>query len=389
MLHRIRRVRVLKMAHSSERKNDLMNIAEIVDRLISVPIFFGSSLAARPVVLDLHAAARSKIGKPLVFDAFERLRNGIENSGSDSVLILTGFVVPPWLKAETDGPVGSASLARSLNLAWNLTPVIVTEPTWVSSMGELMKYSGFGLRRDYSKKKGKDEYRNAFVEPFTLEMEKAKKQADSLISRVSPAAVISIEKASPNSKGVYHSGVGVDISPLSAKADTLIDAAKENGIPTIGIGDAGNEIGMGCIEKQVREILPTGNDCGCPCHGGVASSVSTDSLIVAGTSNWGASALESLISFHFKSSELLHDGKMEEFLIAKSAELGYINPASGLAEAGVDAIPADIHGSLVNILNFIVKSRCVPSYYLKKYVEFTRDKERLARLIQEESKDRA
>ncbi len=74
---------------------------------------------------------------------------------------------------------------------------------------------------------------------------------------------------------------------------------------------------------------------------------------------------------------------MEEYLIRKSAELGFINPASGLAEAGVDAIPAEVHGSLVNILNFVVRSRYVPSYYLKKYVEYTKDKEKLARLVRE------
>ncbi len=372
------------MAHSTgdANENDLSNIAEIIDRLVTVPVFSGSSLAKKPVVLDLYAAARSKIGKPLVYHAFENLTRGIERSDSKSVLILTGFVVPPWLEPETDGPVGAASLARSINLAWDLTPVIVTEPAYVTRMGKLLEYAGLGLRQEYSTKKSEG-YRKAAVDGFTLDIEEAKNQAASLIERVSPAALISIEKASPNSKGVYHSGVGVDLSPLSAKVDALIEAAKSAGIPTIGIGDAGNEIGMGCIEKEVREILPTGNDCGCPCHGGVASSVSTDSLIVVGTSNWGASALEAMISFHFESPELLHDGKMEEYLIGKSAELGYINPASGLAEPGVDAIPADIHGSIVNILNFIVRSRYSPSYHVKKYVEFTKDKEKLARLIRE------
>jgi D-glutamate cyclase len=363
-------------------KNDLFNIAEIIDRLVSVPVFSGSSLAKKPVVLDLYAAARSKFGMPLVYHAFENLRKGIERSNSRSVIILTGFVVPPWLESETDGPVGAASLARSINLAWDITPVIVTEPVRVARMGELLKYAGLGLKQQYSSKKSQD-YRKTAVDGFTLEVKEAKSQAASLIEKVSPAALISIEKASPNSKGVYHSGVGVDLSPFSAKVDALIEAAEKAGIPTIGIGDAGNEIGMGCIEKEVRKILPTGNDCGCPCHGGVASSVSTDSLMVVGTSNWGASALEAMISFNFGTPELLHDGKMEEYLIAKSAELGYINPASGLAEAGVDAIPADIHGSIVNILNFIVRSRYTRSYYLKKYVEFTKDKEKLSRLVKE------
>jgi D-glutamate cyclase len=367
-------------------KADLINIAEIIDHLISVPVFSGSSLASRPVVLDLYSAARSKFGRPLSYDGFEKLSTGIEKSNSGSVMIVTGFIVPPWFEAETDGPVGAASLAMSLNLAWDLTPVVVIEPSCVSKMESLMKYAGLRVKKEYSKSKIP---RRGVVEGFTLNSNEAKNEADKLISKTSPSAIIFIEKASPNSKGVYHSGVGVDVSPLCAKVDALADAAREIGIPTIGIGDAGNEIGMGCIEDQVRKVLPTGNDCGCLCHGGVASSVSTDSLIVTGTSNWGASALEALISFHFKAPELLHVGKMEEYLIQKSAELGFINPASGLGEAQVDAIPAEVHASLVNILNFVAKSRYTPSYYMKKYREYTKDKEMLAKLAREKGYDQA
>jgi len=222
------------MAHSMDdaNKNDLSNIAEIIDRLVSVPVFSGSSLAKKPVVLDLYAAARSKFGVPLVYHAFDNLAKGIGRSNSKSVLILTGFVVPPWLEPETDGPVGAASLARSINLAWDVTPVIVTEPAHVARMGELLKYAGLGLKKEYFNNKNED-YRKAAVEGFTLDLEEAKNRADSLIERVSPAALISIEKASPNSKGVYHSGVGVDLSPFSAKVDALVEAAKKADVPTI------------------------------------------------------------------------------------------------------------------------------------------------------------
>jgi hypothetical protein len=369
------------MAAAATSSSDLINVAEIVDHLITLPIFSGSSLAKRPVVLELYSAARKKFGgKPLVYDAFEKLLGAVEKSNSKTVIITTGFVVPPWIEAETDGPVGASTLARSINLAWDLVPVVVTEPSSVPKMSSLMQFAGLRVK-EFSKVKNAP--RRSCVEGFTLDAETARREAEKLLARVSPAAVISIEKASPNSKGVFHSGVGVDVSSLSSKVDALIYHAREVGIPTIGVGDAGNEIGMGCIEMEVRELLPTGKDCGCPCHGGVASAVATDSLIVTGTSNWGGAALEALISFYLKSPELLHDGSMEEHLIQKAAELGYINPASGLAEPGVDAIPASVHRSVIKILNFVVKSRYLPSYYLKKYLEFTRDKEKLAKLVKD------
>ncbi len=107
------------MAAAASSSSDLINVAEIVDHLITLPVFSGSSLAKTPVVLELYSAARKKFGgKPLVYDAFEKLLGAVEKSNSKTVIITTGFVVPPWIEAETDGPVGASTLARSINLAW-------------------------------------------------------------------------------------------------------------------------------------------------------------------------------------------------------------------------------------------------------------------------------
>ena len=360
---------------------DAQNLSEIIDHLITTPVFSGSSLAPRPVVLDLYQAARTKFGKPLCYDAAERIMSG--STKSRTVMITTGFVVPPWLEAETDGPVGSATLARSLNLALDLTPIIITEKAAVPKMKAMMEAVGFRVRDT-----GEigEVPRRATVLGFTTDYKQATKEAEDLVSKISPSSVIAIEKAAPNRVGVFHSGVGVDVSSLSAKVDKLIEEAKKSGIPTVGIGDAGNEIGMGCIEDAVRTLLPTGSECGCSCHGGVASAVSTDSLIVAGTSNWGAPAIEALLAYHFKSRELLHDAKTELRMIETAASLGYIDPASGFADPGVDAIPASIHAAVVDVLNFIVSSRISDSYFIKKYKEYTKNKMKLSRLIDEEGK---
>jgi hypothetical protein len=55
-------------------------------------------------------------------------------------------------------------------------------------------------------------------------------------------------------------------------------------ITTIGIGDGGNEIGMGKVPWEViRRNIPYGDL--------IACRVPTDYLVVAGVSNWGAYAL--------------------------------------------------------------------------------------------------
>lgn len=367
----------------SERfDQDGQNLAEIIDHLISLPVFSGSSLASRPVVLDLYQAARTRFKRPLSLDAAEKIISTAEPARN--VLITTGFIVPPWLAPETDGPVGSVSLARTLNFALNLVPIIVTERSSVEKMKRLLEVGGFNVREFENLGNAP---RRAAVVPFTLDTKEAKVDAEGLIQRTNPTAMIAIEKASPNRAGVFHSGVGVDVSPLCAKVDALIELGKISGIPTVGIGDAGNEIGMGCIEEEVRKILPTGQDCGCPCHQGVASSVQTDSLIVAGTSNWGAPAIEALLAFLYKAPELLHDSRFEEYLIQSAGALGFVNPASGFGESGVDAIPASVHGSLINMLNFIVSSRIRESFTIRKYRELTNDRAKIQRDVSSEAKN--
>ena len=64
----------------------------------------------------------------------------------------------------------------------------------------------------------------------------------------------------------------------------FIFSARNSGkIATIGIGDGGNEIGMGKVRQRVIDHIDHGPN--------IASSVATDHLITAGVSNWGGSAL--------------------------------------------------------------------------------------------------
>jgi hypothetical protein len=75
---------------------------------------------------------------------------------------------------------------------------------------------------------------------------------------------------------------GIDITDRMSPAHWHFEAA--GSLTTIGIGDGGNEIGMGKIAWDViRRNIPRG--------GKVACRIPTDHLIVAGVSNWGAYAL--------------------------------------------------------------------------------------------------
>jgi len=344
-------------------------VGEIIDRLLSVPISTGSSLTKKPVLLELYDAARSKFGAPLSFLAAEALRERVKPG--DCVLLTTGFIVPPWLRAENDGPVGAATLARALNLCLDVTPVIVTEKVIIEMIPPVLKAAGLEVS-SYSR--ARQAYRRIAVEPFTTDVRKAQEQAKELLDRTKPSAIISIEKASPNEKGVFHSGVGYDITPLHAKVDILIQEARARGILTIGIGDGGNEIGMGCIKDTIKKVLPTGANCGCPCGAGTHAATETDILVVCMVSNWGCTGIEANLALAFGRTEILHDRALEDKLLEEGASAGFIEPAGGLGRSAGDAIDKQVHLAIVDILNFIVTSRLQDTFYIFKYKEYVREK---------------
>jgi hypothetical protein len=76
---------------------------------------------------------------------------------------------------------------------------------------------------------------------------------------------------------------GIDVTDRMCAAHVLFDDRRRS-LTTIGIGDGGNEIGMGKVPWEViRANVPLG--------GTIACRVATDFLIVAGVSNWGAYGL--------------------------------------------------------------------------------------------------
>ncbi|MDR2686742.1 MAG: DUF4392 domain-containing protein, partial [Oscillospiraceae bacterium] len=71
----------------------------------------------------LYDAARQAMGGPLSMRAAKALAGAVKPG--DCVYILTGFVLPPWDRAETDGVVGSVFLARALARAFGARPALV------------------------------------------------------------------------------------------------------------------------------------------------------------------------------------------------------------------------------------------------------------------------
>lgn len=238
-----------------------------------------------------------------------------------TVLILTGVLHPVFFpKGETDGPAGAAALAYALSAGLGLRPVVISENETKDVMAQACLALGLVPRWDVMLG---FRPRSVLVRGFPVaDVEETRREADLLLDELKPSAVIAVERKGRNVKGEYHSVLGTPRSAYEAKLDYVVDSARRRGILTVGIGDNGNEIGFGNILDDVKKIQMFGEKCQCPCGSGIASTVQTDLLVAASSSNWGAYGVEACISLLLDDSSLMHDGEAEERVLTAISSLG-------------------------------------------------------------------
>jgi hypothetical protein len=114
--------------------------------------------------------------------------------------------------------------------------------------------------------------------------------------------------------------LGNDISAYTAKLDYLFT----QGIPSIGIGDGGNEIGMGNLYEVVRQTpnLPR-----------QPTVTRVDQLIIASVSNWGAYGLVAALSLQ-AGRDLLPSDEEATAAIRTIVDLGAVDGFSSLPDYG-------------------------------------------------------
>ncbi|XP_070835182.1 D-glutamate cyclase, mitochondrial isoform X2 [Chaetodon trifascialis] len=96
--------------------------------------------------------------------------------------------------------------------------------------------------------------------------------------------LVAIERSGRAEDGNYYNMRGVNVKYLVDPIDNLFIAAKGvPGITTTGIGDGGNELGMGKLKEKVKAQMPNGSL--------IACDVPADYAITAGVSNWGGYAV--------------------------------------------------------------------------------------------------
>jgi D-glutamate cyclase len=317
-------------------------VGESIDRLVA------TDGAGRGVIDELYPAARALQDGPLCLEAASRLLARLHPG--DTVVLATGFPMAPWFIGEQDGPVGTATLARALVLAVGARPVIVTDPINVELCAAAVGGAGLYVR---SLGEARDAPTTAAVIPFPLEWDEAASRSREMLETLRPPALIAIERPGANEHRQYHQADGKSLTAHCGKVDALFAAAREAGLLTIAMADGGNELGCASIRDTVLRVVPTARRCACPCGGTAVPQVVTDVLVTSGISNWGAYGIEAGMALLLRRPEVLHDRRIDARVYERCADAGAHNTA-GLLDPGADAVPARIHGHVVELLGQLV-----------------------------------
>lgn len=326
-------------------------IGEYVDRLCTIEMRPSGGNLPRGMMHRLYAAARPADDKPLTLAMAEALVERVKPG--DAVFILTGAGGPPVLPVgEVDGLLGAAALARTLTLSIGAQVVLLTEERTALPLGAVCRAAGLNFRR------AEDDVtaNSAVFIPMSLDAHECEAQAGRLLDDHAPAAVIAIEKLSPNRKGIIHGSTGISYDDNHAKPQFLFDAARERGILTAGIGDGGNEVGFGKIAEAVADIIPAGRRCSCPCGAGNIAAVATDHLVVAAISNWGGYGVSAMIAYlkGDPAGTLITEDELERMLRA-CVDAGAYDGAYARPLLSDDGVPLEAHRAFTTMLRNVIE----------------------------------
>jgi len=283
----------------------------------------GADLLDQILALDPGARGIHAFARPGAAVAAARALRGARR-----VLVATGFTVAPGMP-ETDGPPGAAVLGRALRR-------LGARVRWVTDRASAPLVAA---ALDVL-----DEPPDVVVYP------EGGGAAAALLAAERPTHLVAIERPGRARSGDYLSARGESVAALNAPVDELFvrGAGRRPTRPvTIGIGDGGNEIGMGNVRARLVRLDPL--------HARIASVVRVDHLVVAGVSNWGGYGVAAALA-RLSGRDLLHTPALEGRLIAACVAAGGHDGVTRRREPTVDALPRAAHAAVVELLRLAARS---------------------------------
>lgn len=306
---------------------------------------------ARGIMPQLYAAARAVVGTPLCLAAAELLLETVRKA--DIVFIATGFNIAPFAVPETDGLASSVLLARVLEMECNAKPVIVTEAEAVPILEAACTAGELNVCRSLEKLRSWPH--SVQVLPFTKDGETAIEDARELVELYRPALMVSVERAGMNSQGVYHGAMGKDISDTTAKIDRVFEHVKDLGRPTVGVGDLGNELGLGNISGAIASTIPFGETCLCPCGEGTVAAVESDVPVVGSSSENAVFGILACLVHLTGDGALMPGDRLLRSVYETISRHGAVDGPTGYSRTAVDLVPLEDQIRIVALLRRILE----------------------------------
>ena len=242
----------------------------------------------------------------------------LDNKGP--VLIATGFYILSCDAIETDGPPGALAIGNALT-SLGFPVAYVTDP-----------YSDSVMR-------GLDPNLKLYKSPIT-NWDDSYEFASAVCEEFQPSLFISIERCSANSKDKYLNMRSLDISNYTAKLDPFASLINNS----VGIGDGGNEIGMGNLAEVISEIPKLPDD---------PAITQCTHLVIASVSNWGGYGLVAALS-QLTGENLLPTKEGETEIIKRCLQFGVVDGYLGSLSESVDGFTIEENLETLRLLHEIV-----------------------------------
>ena len=240
-----------------------------------------------------------------------------------TVLLATGSFVLHAGTGDTDAPLSAVTVGRALER-------LGRDVRYVTDAPNLRPLQG--LVTDRSK----------VIEFPWRDRDASYQEARSLLRRLSPSLLMAVERVGFTQGERYMNYRGLDITLAMAKLDLLF----EDPADSIGIGDDGNEIGMGAIAKElvVERVTP------------YPSLTPTTHVVVGTTALWASYGFVGALGA-LAGTDLLPRKADVDGWLRTAVELGATDALSGRREAAVDGHALDECGEVLERVRRLTRSR--------------------------------
>ncbi|MCP4113911.1 MAG: DUF4392 domain-containing protein [Desulfobacteraceae bacterium] len=248
----------------------------------------------------------------------------------DHIIITTGFYILSAGVIETDGPPGAIILADALRrMGKKVTLLIDSSDATIIRRG--MDAIGSSVR--------------------IVEIHDGREISAGELFTPDTTHFIALERPGQAEDGCYYNFRGYDLSPHIAPLDDLFVHAQSRNIMTIGIGDGGNELGLGKVSANVDSHMPDNRPFSCK--------TAADFCICAGVSNWGGYGMAALLSV-MASQNLLPSPPELSKLLDAITEAGAVDGVTGKNTPSVDGLEEEWEHNIFFMMHELSQSSTSP-----------------------------